>query len=253
MQLHFQTYGQGKPLLILHGLLGSLENWQTAGLKLSTHFQVFAVDQRNHGRSPHTEEMNYSVMAEDLAHLMQAQGLNSAVVLGHSMGGKTAMQFALSYPQRVEKLVVVDIAPRAYAPRHEQIFQALSSLDLSRFQTRKQIEEALAPGIPDLATRQFLLKNLTRDSAGVFVWKNGLQEIHRAYPQLNLPVTSNSVFTKPVLCVRGEESDYVVEEDLGQIRALFPNAQLLTIPAAGHWVHAEKPEAFVQGVLAFLR
>ena len=168
MQLHFRSYGDGEPLIILHGLFGSLDNWHSMSVKLAAPFQVFAVDQRNHGASPHSPEMSYPIMADDLEEFLQSQGLARAYVMGHSMGGKTAMQFALRYPHRVERLVVVDIAPRVYSPLHARILEALLALDLASFKTRKQVEDALASAIPELGTRQFLLKNLTRGAEGHF-------------------------------------------------------------------------------------
>jgi pimeloyl-ACP methyl ester carboxylesterase len=253
MQLHFKSYGQGRPLIVLHGLLGSLDNWHSISLQLAGHFQVFAVDQRNHGCSPHSPEMDYYLMAEDLNEFMRAQHLPHARVLGHSMGAKTAMQLALLHPDRVEKLIAVDLAPRAYPLRHERIFAGLLSIDPAAFQTRKQMEEALAPSIPDLALRQFLLKNVTRDPGGRFRWKIGLREIHRNYARLAEALAHERPFTKPTLFIRGENSDYLREEDLSSIHRLFPHAQLQAIPKAGHLVHAENPGAFLEAVLKFLR
>lgn len=252
MQLHFKSYGRGEPLLILHGLFGSLDNWQSVSVKLSTRFQVFAVDQRNHGSSPHSPEMDYPRMAADLDEFMQSHGLAHAHVMGHSMGGKTAMQFALLFPERVDKLVVVDMAPRAYLPRHEKILRALLSLDLPAFETRHQIEEALAPAIPDLGTRQFLLKNLTRSPGERFRWKLGLGEISRNYGRLSEPVTGAPPFERPTLFIRGEISDFLTEADLPLIRQLFPTAELRSIPAAGHLVHVENTEKFLETLTAFL-
>jgi esterase len=252
LKLHFQSYGRGEPLIVLHGLFGSLENWHSINQRLGEDFQVWALDQRNHGRSPHSAEMNYTVMAEDVKGFMEAQALERAGVMGHSMGGKTAMELALRHPAKVVKLVVVDIAPRTYAPRHEQIFAALLSLNLGSFQTRRQMEEALAPTIPNLATRQFLLKNVARDAGGAFRWKNGLREIHQNYDRLGEALQSTRPFEQPALFIRGGESDYLQEEDMGLIRRAFPRAQLATVPGAGHLVHTEKPDAFVRTVRSFL-
>lgn len=253
MHLHFQTYGRGQPLIVLHGLLGSLDNWQPMGLKLAGHFQVFAVDQRNHGRSDHNAQMDYPAMAEDLNDFAQAQHLGRARLIGHSMGGKTAMQLALLHPERVEKLVVVDIAPRAYPPRHEEIFAGLLALDPAACQTRGQMEAALAPWVPDLPTRRFLLKNVTRAPGGGFHWRIGLREIYANYARLGEALAGGQSFRGPVLFLRGERSDYLREEDMPAARRLFPRAELRTIPRAGHLVHTENPSAFLQTVLEFLR
>lgn len=253
MQLYFTRLGSGEPLIILHGLLGSSDNWHSMSRKLAHHFQVYAVDQRNHGRSPHNGEMNYRLMAEDLDELLRMEGLAGAHLLGHSMGGKTAMQFALLYPEKVRKLIVADIAPRAYAPRHNELLEALLALDLTRFQTRKQIEDALAPAVPDLALRQFALKSLKRNRNGAFEWTIGLQELWKNGEHLRERITCTHPFRGPALFLRGEHSDYLVEPDFVYIRELFPNAVLRTISGAGHLLHAERPEAFQREVLNFLQ
>lgn len=252
MQLNYKVHGTGEPVVILHGLFGSLDNWHSISLKLAQQFQVFTLDQRNHGASPHSPEMTYPLMAADLEEFLDLRKISCAGVLGHSMGGKTAMQFALLYPRRVSRLIVVDIAPRAYPPRHDQVLCALLSLKLETFQTRKEIEEALAPAIPDLALRQFLLKNLARNPQQKFHWKLGLHEIAAAYPKLSEALAGGQPFQGPTLFLRGEQSDYLTESDLGNFRSLFPQAELRTIPGAGHLVHAEEPEAFLREVTGFL-
>jgi esterase len=252
MDLHFEASGQGDPLYILHGLFGSSDNWQPIARRLGDHFTVIAVDQRNHGRSPHHPEMNYHLMAEDLLELMHKQGNSEALVLGHSMGGKTAMQLALSHPKAVRKLVIVDIAPRKYPPSHLRIISGMRALDLSHFQSRKEMQAALSPAVPDVATRQFLLKNVTRDQSGGFSWKIGLEEIRENYLGLTEAVISASVYDKPTLFLRGEKSDFLLEPDADCIRKLFPSALLQTIPGAGHLLHVQNPEAFMQAVMSFL-
>jgi pimeloyl-ACP methyl ester carboxylesterase len=253
MQLHFQSYGHGPPLIILHGLFGSLENWHSMSQKLAADFQVFGVDQRNHGRSPHVAEMSYELMAHDLKELVASQDLPPIHLLGHSMGGKTAMVFALTYPESVEKLVVVDIAPRAYPPQHRQILAALLSLDLSSFSNRKEMESQLAKSIPDLALRRFLLKNVKRDSAGSFYWQMNLAAIDANYDRLNESLSNRRTFDKPALFIRGERSDYIRNEDIKMIHALFPKAAHCEISGAGHWVHVDAPEAFLRKVREFLK
>jgi pimeloyl-ACP methyl ester carboxylesterase len=253
MRLHFRSYRQGAPLIILHGLFGSLENWHSISQNLAADFQVFAVDQRNHGLSPHAPEMSYQLMAEDLQELLAAQHLGSVNLLGHSMGGKTAMVFALIYPDLVNRLVVVDMSPRTYPPQHLEILKALQSLDLCSFRSRAEIESALAPSIPDLAVRRFLLKNLKRDSAGSFSWQINLGAINANYARLNEAISSQHSFDKPTLIIRGERSNYVRDEDMTSIQKLFPRAELCEIPGAGHWVHADKPEPFLRKVREFLK
>lgn len=252
MQLNYQSYGQGSPLIILHGLFGSSTNWNTLSKRFGASCQVFAVDQRNHGASPHTDQSSYQLMAEDLQVFMQEQNLESAHLLGHSMGGKTAMQFALTYPNLVQKLIVVDIAPKTYPPHHDTIFDALCGLNLSEYSSRSELDRALAQKIDSAPIRQFLLTNVTRNDAGCFTWKMNLGGIYQTYDAIISNLESPGHFAKPTLFVRGETSDYILDEDRPAIKALFPAAQIITIKGAGHWVHAEAPEAFYNTVIHFL-
>ena len=246
VQLHFKESGQGRVVILLHGLFGSSDNWHHIALRLAENFHVFALDQRNHGQSPHSAEMNYPLMADDVDEFMTARRIKSAAVIGHSMGGKTAMQFALQFPQRVEKLLVVDMAPRAYEPSHEKIIAGQLALDLKSFSTRQGIEDALAPEIPNLALRRFLLKNLGRDPAGGFFWKINLRGIAENYWQLGGPISAPASFMKPTLFIRGEKSNYINPEDEPLIRELFPQSEIQTIAGAGHWIHADRPEDFLR-------
>jgi pimeloyl-ACP methyl ester carboxylesterase len=251
MTLFFQEYGTGHPLIILHGLLGSLDNWHTLSTAFSKTFRVIAVDQRNHGRSPHSDEMTYGAMASDLLELFDQLGLASASILGHSMGGKTAMQFALSHPDRADRLVIADIAPRAYPPLHDDIFAALSSVDLASMQSRQLVDDALTGRIPDTAVRQFLMKNLSRDASGGFRWKANLRVLQSSYAELARAIDSEAPFRKPVLFVQSSRSGYVHESDTGDIHRLFPHAEFVNVDA-GHWIHAEAPERFSEIVRNFL-
>jgi esterase len=255
MQLHFKEYGdadKGRAIILLHGLFGSADNWYHVAQQLAPDFHVFAVDQRNHGQSPHAAEMDYPLMAADLDEFMTAHGLATACILGHSMGGKTAMQFALQYPERVEKLIVADMAPRAYEPSHDEIFDALLELDLSKYQARQEIEEALAPKIPNLILRRFLLKNLGRDESGRFTWKINLEGIWKNYPRLGDELSAVAPFTKPTLFISGGRSDYVRPGDENLIHQLFPSARIEVIAAASHWIHADQPVEFLRLVFDFL-
>jgi Predicted hydrolases or acyltransferases (alpha/beta hydrolase superfamily) len=257
MQLAFQQFGSGPPLLILHGLFGSSDNWQTISRALGERFHVFALDLRNHGRSPHSSEMTYSLLADDLREFIQ-QRLGHEPrparvrLLGHSMGGKVAMQFALSFPEQVEKIVVVDMAPKLYPPRHDQIFDGLLGLTLDKVATRGEADAQLAASVPDQAVRAFLLKNLARDLHGRFYWKFNLKALAENYALLNGPISLSSRFEGPALFIRGELSDYLDAADFAQVREFFPNAILRTVPAAGHWVHAEQPKSFIKLALEFL-
>lgn len=252
MQLHFKEYGRGRPVILLHGLFGASDNWHPVATRLAERFHVFAPDQRNHGQSPHSAEMNFSLMAGDVDEFMAARGLPAARVVGHSMGGKTAMQLALEFPARVEKLVVADMAPRQYAPSHDKIFAALLALDLAVYESRTPMEAALADPIPNLVLRRFLLKNLGRDAAGRFFWKINLPGLANNYPNLCEPVFAPRPFTKPALFIRGGKSDYLQARDEPRIRELFPQSQIQTIAGAGHWVHADATDEFVRRLLDFL-
>lgn len=253
MRLHFKSLGHGPPLVMLHGLFGSGDNWLGVAPKLAQHFRVFLPDLRNHGASPHSPEMNYSVMAADVAEFFDAQKLETANLLGHSLGGKIAMQFAFDFPARVKKLVVVDIAPRAYPHKHDTIFAALLALDLRKFHSRKEVEDALAPAIPELALRQFLLKNLKRFSASTgYEWRIPLNAIFENYPKLCRALAAKEPFPKPALFIRGGESPYINDADAPLIHQLFPSAKIETVPPARHWVHADAPDEFVRHVAELL-
>jgi esterase len=252
MKLHFRRLGEGTPLIVLHGLLGSLDNWQPLGRRIAECFQVFAVDLRNHGQSPHHDDVSYDAMAADLDEFMRTHGLPRAHLLGHSMGGKVAMQFALRHSDRVEKLVVVDISPREYPPRHARTFAALLALDLHKFHRREQLDAELAKSVDDVEVRQFLLKNVGRDVHGGFRWKANIRGLWESYERLTVAVTGETPCERPALFLRGERSDYVPAADHDLIRRLFPRAEFCEIAGAGHWVHADQPEAVCATVLKFL-
>ena len=251
MNLHFQEYGNGQPLVILHGLLGSLDNWHTVSRTFAETLRVLAVDQRNHGRSPHSDVLTYDAMADDLTELLDHLKIPSVHLLGHSMGGKTAMQFALNHPGRVDRLIIVDMAPREYPRLHDELLDALASVDLSAATSRQQVDDELSKRIPDFAVRQFLMKNLARDSAGAFTWKADLQAIRRNYAEIAREIASEQPFPGPTLFVKGDRADYVLDSDVPFIKRLFPNAQVVGVNA-GHWIHAEAPTVFAEIVLSFL-
>jgi esterase len=252
MHLVYHSYGdRGEALIILHGLLGSSNNWHTVAKKLGHTFRVFALDARNHGRSPHHESMTYEAMADDVREFMEEMSINSAFLLGHSMGGKTAMQFALRYPEKIQKLAVVDIAPRAYNRQHDYIFDAISSLDLHRFSRRSEIDTALSTKIPNETTRQFVMKNLVRDDTNRFRWTMNLPAILKHYDEINGALNSSRPYDKPTLFIRSNKSGYITIEDEVQIKKVFPDARIIGLDV-GHWVHSEAPEEFVKIVKEFL-
>lgn len=252
MTLNYKEFGQGEPLIILHGLFGTLDNWQTLAKRFAEHNMVFIVDQRNHGKSPHVPEHSYALMAEDLREFMESNYMYKAHILGHSMGGKAAMKFALTYPDMVDKLTIVDISPRANKGGHEAIFNALFSLDLDKIENRKAADLQLQDLIPDFGIRQFLLKNITRKKEGGYRWKMNLSALHTHYQEILAETTGDEIFEGESLFIRGEKSNYVLDSDMAQILEYFPAAQLETVADAGHWVHAEQPEKLFQLVSKFL-
>lgn len=252
MKLNFHRVGHGPPLLILHGLLGSLDNWAPHAQLLSSQFQVFLLDLRNHGRSPHANEFDYDVMAADLAEFIYDQNLATVHLLGHSMGGKVAMRFSQLHPELGQKLIIADMSPREYAPRYAEILNAMHSMDLSRLQQRNEVDVALTAAAPDKNIRQFLLKNIGRDATGQLRWKPNVSAIRANYAQVRRAIPTAPNFIGPTLFIRGGKSDYIRDQDVPLLRQIFPRARLETIPAAGHWVHAEAPEEFLRLVTEFL-
>jgi esterase len=254
MQLNYKKYGEtGAHLIILHGLFGMLDNWHTLAARFGANFQVWALDQRNHGKSPHSPVFDYESMAADLLEFYDNHQISQANVMGHSMGGKTAMQFALTYPDKVSKLIVADISPRAYPETgHHMEMEALQSLDLGSITRRADADEALAKQIPLESTRQFLLKNLSREGER-FVLKLNLEAISKNYDKISVKIDAgNHLFDKETLFICGAESDYIIENDKPGILKLFPKARFVSIPGAGHWVHAESPEKFYEAAEGFL-
>jgi pimeloyl-ACP methyl ester carboxylesterase len=253
--LHHKAYGeQGSPLLVLHGLFGSLDNWHTLATRWSSDFRVFPLDQRNHGKSPHAEAMDYPTMAADVAYWMEVQGLAEAFVIGHSMGGKTAMQLAHHYPERVRALMVADIAPKAYPAGHDFILSTLREFPVGEIASRKEAEQWMAERIGDPGIRLFLLKNLARDTQrGGYRWKMHLPAIERNYERILEGIAFTQGFDKPTLFARGERSGYVRDEDRPLIEEGFTNVHFVTFPDTGHWLHAENPELFYQTVIDFFK
>ncbi|MTI20373.1 alpha/beta fold hydrolase, partial [Fulvivirga sp. RKSG066] len=240
MQLNFKTIGEGKPLIILHGLFGSLDNWQTIAKELADHYKIYLVDQRNHGQSPHSDNFNYTAMADDLNRFIDEHNIENPSIIGHSMGGKTAMKFALNHGDKWDKLIVVDISPRAYPVHHDIIVEGLAAIDVDNIKSRGDADKKLAEYVKDLGTRQFLLKNLARSKNGGFEWKINLKAITENIEIIGEGMEERLAIEKDVLFIRGEKSDYIGDEDIILITQHFPNASVETISNAGHWVHAEQ-------------
>jgi esterase len=254
MNSYFREYGSSSapPLVILHGLLGSSDNWHSFSQRFSEHFHTYALYARNHGRSPHSDHFNYQVMAEDVVEFMAQHRISSTSLMGHSMGGKTAALISLLYPECVQRLIVIDIAPRVYTTHHDQVFDALLSLDVSSFKYRKDIDETLSQKITDVSVRQFLMKNLMRDNSGRFHWKMNFAVIEKNYTRINEELPQGRQFHGPTLFICGENSDYIQMKDLPLISQNFPKAQFVIIKNAGHWVHMDAQEEFSNVVLEFL-
>jgi esterase len=253
MRLHYQVQGQGPPLIILHGFLGCLDNWHTASKRLSESFKVYSLDLRNHGQSPHNELMSYPIMAEDLLEFLDEESLAEANLLGHSMGGKVTMQFATEHAERVSKLIVVDIAPKAYPPFQRPLLDALRKIDLKKFKSFGEIDAVLAPEVHDDTTRRFLIKNLSREPTIGFRWKIDLDAIINNYDELTRSISAKNKFNRPTCFIRAGRSKYIQDEDISKIVEIFPHAQIVSIPEAGHWVHIEAPEEFLPLVTDFLK
>ncbi|NND87869.1 MAG: alpha/beta fold hydrolase [Flavobacteriaceae bacterium] len=253
MILHSQIIGTGTPLLILHGFLGMGDNWKTLGNRFATHdLEVHLIDQRNHGRSFHHSEFSYEAMAEDLLRYLDHYKIEKCYLLGHSMGGKTAMQFAIEHPQRVEKLIVADIAPKSYPQHHQDILKSLGSLDFEKISSRSEADRVLANYIPDLGTRQFLLKNLYWVSKGKLGLRVNLEVVTDQIAEVGKALPASTRYEGPVLFLRGERSGYIEDIDLLSIKRHFPQAVLKTVSSAGHWLHAENPDEFYRYVMNFL-
>jgi esterase len=252
IQLAHHSFGSGPPLIILHGLFGCKDNWRYLARQLARHFRVITLDQRNHGQSPHCEEFGYQAMADDLLAFLDSQNLHQVHLLGHSMGGKTAMQFAACYPQRLTRLIIEDISPIAYSPRHLEIFAALDQLPLNQLASRSEADRLLQATVPDLSVRQFLLKNLQREPGGGLAWRFNLPVLKKHYPNLISTLDFTLPIKVPTLFLRGGLSDYLPPALPLEITRAFQEVKLQTIEGAGHWVHAEQPQAFLQAINDFL-
>jgi pimeloyl-ACP methyl ester carboxylesterase len=254
MQLHFKSDGSGDPLIILHGLFGMLDNWQSFASNLHSSYYTHLIDLRNHGRSPQAPEMSYELMAEDLRETMESQWMHDgAFVIGHSMGGKVAMQLALSYPDLVKCLVIVDIAPVTYKGGHEAIIEALLKVPIDLVTSRSQVSEILDQEIKNSAITGFLMKNLLRRKDGSFSWRMNLTSIAAHYRDLLAAPTWQGIpYRGPTLFVKGGSSDYLSKKSETEVFKFFPSATITTIEGAGHWVHADEPAKLLHVVMDFL-
>ena len=250
--LHSKILGQGKPLIILHGLFGMLDNWQALAKEFACFFETHIVDLRNHGRSFHANQHNYEVMSEDLLSYLNTYNLDEVSLIGHSMGGKAAMNFACMYPDRVEKLVVVDISPKYYPPHHQEILSGLKAVDRSNLTSRKDADQILSQYFSESAMRQFLLKNLYWISSTELTFKFNLEVLSNQIENVGQALYTNALFDRPTLFVVGQSSNYIKETDVELIESHFPDFEIVEIPKSGHWVHAENPDQFFDKVSRFL-
>lgn len=251
MKLHYREIGEGKPFVILHGLFGFSDNWQTHGKRLSEYFRVIMVDLRNHGHSDWSDEFSYELMAADLKELFDGLKLQDAILLGHSMGGKVSMRFAQLYPELLEKLIVVDMGIKLYPPHHQQILAGLNSLDLTTIQNRSEAETHLSKYIDSEGVKQFLLKNIYWVEKGKMAWRMNVPVLEREMDNILSPLDSTIECFVHTLFIRGGMSNYILDDDISDLESAFPDSELITIENAGHWVHAEQPDEFVDAVLGF--
>ena len=250
MKLHYREIGEGQPVVILHGLFGNSDNWQTHAKKLAEYFRVILVDQRNHGHSDWSEEFSYDLMSSDLFELFELLDLKKVILIGHSMGGKTAIQFSQEHPSFIEKLIVIDIGVKKYPMHHAEILKGLHSIDLNVVNTRGEAESILSQFIESNGVRQFLLKNLYWKEKGVLAWRMNIAVLEREMVNILAALSSKEVFL-PTLFIRGALSNYILDQDIDDLEDQFSDFNLVTIENSGHWVHSESPTEFLNSVLEF--
>lgn len=254
MTLYSKIEGTGQPLLILHGFLGMSDNWKTLGTQYATlGYQVHMLDLRNHGRSFHSDVFNYGAMVQDIVDYCQAHQLQNIDIIGHSMGGKVAMLLAVQHPELIRKLIVGDIGPRYYAPHHQDILAGLNAVDFSKKPSRTEVDQIVSEYIPDMGTRQFLMKSLYWQTPEQLAFRFNLPVFNKEIENIGTALPENARFEKPTMFIRGGNSNYIKNEDWPDIQKHFPNAVLETIPNVGHWLHAENPKMFFELTGSFLK
>jgi len=249
--LNSKTFGEGKPLIILHGLFGMLDNWQGLAKQFGQFFETHILDQRNHGKSFHSAEHSYELMCEDLLYYLDENTINKIYLVGHSMGGKTAMLFACKYPERVEKLVIVDISPKYYPPHHQEILAGLHEVEIANLNSRKEADAILKKHFSEIGIRQFLLKNLFWKTANDLAFKFNLKVLSKEIQNIGEALFEDAEFLNPTLFISGGDSNYINKEDIELIEYHFPDSEIIEIENAGHWVHAENPRLFFEKVSQF--
>ncbi len=252
MKLFSRVLGEGQPLLIVHGLFGMSDNWQTLAKQFAAFFEVHLIDLPNHGRSPHTDDFSYSHMCEDIKEYISDSNLENAIIIGHSLGGKLAMQLAVTEPQLISKLIVVDISPRFYPIHHDKIIEGLQSLDFITLKSRSEADKVLSKYIVEADVRQFLSKSMYWKEKGVLDFRFNLSSISANIANVGEALAEDSRYEKPTLFLKGENSNYIGEHDEDLIFTHFPDADIENIADSGHWLHAENPTQFFETVMRFL-
>ncbi len=246
MELFYRKQGEGRNIIILHGLFGSSDNWMSVGKMLSDEYTVWTVDQRNHGQSPHSKDFTYEAMSDDLLEFIEDHNIHEPYLIGHSMGGKTVMEFLIREHLIIPGAIIADIGPKAYPIHHQEILDGLNYIDIQNAESRKEIEDQLKKYVPEFGIRAFLLKNVRRTEAGNYEWMINLPVITRNIENVGAGYSDNHMYQGDVLFLRGGKSDYIKDEDFAFIKRIFPKAVFETMEGAGHWLHAEQPEAFVE-------
>lgn len=252
--LYSKIEGAGKPLLILHGFLGMSDNWKTLGTQFAENgFNVHMLDIRNHGRSFHSDDFNYEVMVQDVLDYCNENNLEKLNILGHSMGGKVAMLFATTYPEKVDRLIIADIGPKYYPKHHDAILSGLNAIDFTDKPGRGEVEEILKKYINDFGTIQFLMKNLYWKTPEQLAFRFNLPALTNNIEEVGKALPEDSIFDKNTLFLRGDKSNYIQDSDFEEIKKHFPDSEIKTIKNAGHWLHAENPKDFIEEALTYLK
>lgn len=252
MKLHTQIKGKGKPIVILHGFLGMGDNWKSLSKKLAENYEVHLPDMRNHGKSPHSQDFSYKIMVEDILAYFDTHQIEDAVLIGHSMGGKIAMQFAAQHPKFLSHLIVVDISPKLYKPHHDEILKSLKRLQSKTLTSRGEAENILKEKIKDQGIRLFLLKNLKRKEDNTLSVKPNIDVFMENRNEIGKALPESCIYDGPTLFIKGENSSYIREKDSKLISHHFPNSSIVSVEKAGHWVHAENPNVFLEKTLDFI-
>lgn len=254
VKLNYKIIGSGKPIIILHGLFGMLDNWLNMAKRLESEgYMIILIDQRDHGRSPHTHQFDYKTLASDLLHFMEENWIHECILIGHSMGGKTALQFMAEHESMISKCIIIDIGIKKYNGGHQDVFEALFAVELDQLTSREEAELVMMDKLHDLGTVQFLMKNLTRKKEGGFEWKMHLNLLYKEYQNILAAVSFDHRCESDIRFIKGGNSNYIVESDIPNIMAVLPKSSFVTIADAGHWVHVDKANELFNEIISFIR